>query len=251
MRILIPRRQTEDFAELIDVVQCNNLVNDIFANLRWIPSRDKITLPDDFQSDFFTDSICFGNGVTHYDLPSDTCVIHIVSTKLRKLVVKETRSGNIRIHVYSNIANRNVSRAVFTMTPTLELISASVFHEDGMPRYKEGQNFRDLRLVTLELLPVVLGYLHTINDRPRERVRLGPPKIQNVTLEPSGSNTQYLGPVREVMNPRDNPTGGVKAPHERSGHRRLLRDGTYTWVRATTVHPEEFEPTKEPKKIKF
>lgn len=250
MRILIPRRQSEDFADLIDTVQCNNLVNDIFANLRWIPSRGKITLPADFQSDFFTDSICFGDGVTYYELPSETCIIHIASKKLRKLILRETRSGNLRLHVYSNIGTSRISRVVLTLTPTLELIGASVFHED-MPRYAEEQNFRDLRIITLELLPILLGYLHTVNDRPRERVRLGPPKIQNVTLEPSGSNTQYLGPVREVVNPRDNPTGGVKAPHERSGHRRLLRDGTYTWVRATKVHADEFEPTSEPKKIKF
>lgn len=132
-----------------------------------------------------------------------------------------------------------------------EYMRLTHFHVDFEPwvRY-QGDGRIAVMNVLYDQLPSLLGYIVWCNSRARSSITLGEPQ----EYEARGSNadpTQYLGPVRDVTNPRDNPTGIPKRPHERSGFFRQNADGTKTWVPPTVVHKDRFEGEDRPKKPKF
>lgn len=99
-------------------------------------------------------------------------------------------------------------------------------------------------------LPTILGYLVTFNTRSRTEFTLGDPRSYNVNGSHSAP-TQTLGDVRHITNPRDNPTGITKSPHERSGHKRRLPSGQIIEVAPSIVHREDYVPDNQPKKLKY
>lgn len=99
-------------------------------------------------------------------------------------------------------------------------------------------------------LPTILGYIVTCNSRGRSLVTLGEPREYNVLDNHDSQPVQNLGDVLGVTNPRDNPTGITKRPHERAAHDRTLADGRVVEVQSSIVHVEDYVPSNVPKIIK-
>ena len=99
-------------------------------------------------------------------------------------------------------------------------------------------------------LPTILGYIVDTNSRNRIPFTLGEPRQYNVLDNHDSQPVQNLGDIRQITNPRDNPTGITKRPHERAGHTRQLADGRIIDVSPTTVHRDDFEGEDRPKIIK-
>lgn len=100
-------------------------------------------------------------------------------------------------------------------------------------------------------LPTLLGYIVTFNSRDRTQFTLGDPRVYNVNNDHTSQPTHNLGDIREITNPRDNPTGITKRPHERVGHERTLASGKVIEVAPAIVHRDEYVPDNQPKKLKY
>ena len=98
-------------------------------------------------------------------------------------------------------------------------------------------------------LPTILGYMVHVGTRQRTDFTLGDPR-QYSSHGSSEESVQHIGDVKVITNPRDNPTGIAKRPHERAGHYRQNADGTRTWIAPTVVHPDDYEPSDRPKKLR-
>lgn len=99
-------------------------------------------------------------------------------------------------------------------------------------------------------LPTILGYIVDTNTRNRTSFTLGDPRQYNVLDNHDSAPVQNLGDILQFTNPRENPTGITKRPHERAGHTRQLADGRIIDVQPTTVHRDDYEPDGRPKNIK-
>lgn len=99
-------------------------------------------------------------------------------------------------------------------------------------------------------LPTILGYIVDTNTRNRTSFTLGDPRQYTVQDNHDADSVQNLGDILQVTNPRDNPTGITKRPHERAGHTRQLSDGRIIDVQPTTVHRDDYEPDDRPRKLK-
>ena len=99
-------------------------------------------------------------------------------------------------------------------------------------------------------LPTILGYIVDTNSRNRTSFTLGDPRQYTVQDKHDADSVQNLGDILQVTNPRDNPTGITKRPHERAGHTRQLSDGRIIDVQPTTVHRDDYEPDDRPKTLK-
>lgn len=99
-------------------------------------------------------------------------------------------------------------------------------------------------------LPTILGYIVDTNMRNRTSFTLSDPRQYTVRDNHDGPSFQNLDDIRQITNPRDNPTGITKRPHERAGHTRQLSDGRIIDVQPTTVHRDEYEPDGSPRKLK-
>lgn len=99
-------------------------------------------------------------------------------------------------------------------------------------------------------LPTILGYIVDTNTRNRTSFTLGDPRQYNVLGNHDAEPVQNLGDILQFTNPRENPTGITKRPHERAGHTRQLADGRIIDVQPTTVHRDDYEPDGRPKNIK-
>lgn len=99
-------------------------------------------------------------------------------------------------------------------------------------------------------LPTILGYIVDTNSRNRTSFTLGDPRQYNVLDNHDSQPVQNLGDILQFTNPRENPTGITKRPHERAGHTRQLSNGRIIEVSPTTVHRDEYEGESRPKNIK-
>lgn len=101
----------------------------------------------------------------------------------------------------------------------------------------------------LQELPVMLGYIVHWNTRNRIPYTLGEPREYNVLDDHTSPSTQNVGDIKSITNPRDNPTGITKRPHERAGHKRRLSSGEIIEISPTIVHQDEYVPDNQPKKL--
>lgn len=99
-------------------------------------------------------------------------------------------------------------------------------------------------------LPTILGYIVDTNSRNRTSFTLGDPRQYTVRDNHDSQPVQNIGDILQFTNPRENPTGITKRPHERAGHTRQLSDGRIIDVQPTTVHRDDYEGDDRPKNLK-
>lgn len=99
-------------------------------------------------------------------------------------------------------------------------------------------------------LATVLGYIVDTNSRNRTSFTLGDPRQYTVQDNHDSQPVQNIGDILQFTNPRENPTGITKRPHERAGHTRQLANGRIIDVQPTTVHRDDYEGDGRPKNLK-
>lgn len=124
------------------------------------------------------------------------------------------------------------------------LTTQGYYHQDELDAMK-----RSMRELMMGIVPVVGAMLYAWNTRGREQITLNPPKAMRARGQVSNVSTLTLGPVKQVTNPRDNPTDIVRSPHLRAGHWREYKDGTKTWIDEIVVHKDLFDVDQHGTKI--
>lgn len=163
------------------------------------------------------------------------------------LKLQETLSGS-RLIVAINYGYTSASMATLDFDEYLRLTHFEIKFSYTIANH--GAARQDIMNVLYHELAGILGYIVTMNTRGRSYVTLGDIRDFAVHNDRSSPSVQNIGNVREITNPRDNPTGITKRPHERSGYYRRLPNGQTTFVSSTIVHRDEYEPTNEPKTLK-
>lgn len=115
------------------------------------------------------------------------------------------------------------------------LTTQGYYHQDELQMMKQG-----MRECMLDIVPIASALLYAWNTRGREQITLNPPKPMQARGQISNASTLTLGPVKQITNPRDNPTDIVRSPHLRSGHWREYQDGTKIWIDEIIVRKDEF-----------
>lgn len=174
-----------------------------------------------------------------------------------QIIIQDEFTGSNRTFLLSRAHYEHINAPLIMIPYRLGPITATVAIEldndlrvSRMIMITEGQYYQPdldrarmhLRQAMIEIVPVVTGMLYTWNTRGDEFVFLNPPKPMQVRGEITGISTLSLGPAKHVVNPRDNPTGITRSPHERIGHWRTLASGEQVWIDTMIVHKEDFIP---------
>lgn len=165
--------------------------------------------------------------------------------------MEHTIFGNFNVTMYDNYLDPFYqSQVIAEFDPYLNLTGLQIiFSLHATPAEYDMIKRRLMRDLYNEL-PTVAGYLLASAGRGRVSVLLDEPR----EYQARGSHypsTQTMGDIKEILNRRDNPTGIGKRPHERAGHQRKLASGKIVHVGSTIVHPDDYEPSADEKKLKY
>jgi hypothetical protein len=194
--------------------------------------------------------IAFATGDTEYLIPYPVFELQIQGPDIypKQVRIDRTPEG-FRMAMYNFFGDIWIqSNVSLEFDRFLNLTGISVmFGPNANPFSAVEALFRDLE----QELPTVLGYIVANTLRGRQQYTLGEIHTFNVRGNHDSPSTQNLGAVREITNPRDNPTDITKRPHERAGHLRKLASGRVIEISPTVVHKDDYEPNDESKNPKF
>lgn len=237
------------FQSLTQVHQICLNVNALNSRLRYSYSNAHLMITDhEIFGTRLASPIPFCDGFTEFYLPYDLTelVVRNGAFSQTNIQLRSTPNG-FSMMVFDCMGDPlSESRAVLEFDRFLSLQSFCL--QFGL--MTDHMRARGVLMNSLAMeLPTVFGYLWSLTVRRRERVTLGSPREYSVNDDHSSEPTQNIGAVQEIANPRDNPTGITKRPHERAGHSRRLPSGEIVYVQPTTVHKEEYVPDGYPKKL--
>lgn len=229
----------------VDVQGIQMLINSLNSML--VPTAPSILSPSAFGPKLIN-PIPMGPGIL-CSLPWSTFELTLLDYPMAIEFKVMQMQDHIQISIASNPYDK-FRRSVLYMQfdPFLTLTSFCISF--GIADSNFGLTRQTLMNAAFSDLSTVLGYLVTFNTRSRTEFTLGDPRSYDVHGSHSAP-TQNLGDIRHITNPRDNPTGITKAPHERSGHKRRLQSGEIIEVAPSIVHRENYVPDNQPKKLKY